>query len=218
MLGSIALLLTFSRSAWVAFSTALAFFLVIAAKTGQRSLIRNWFSLILGISVLLIPFFVVNSDLLGIRLNFGNSFARVPQETQSIGERQLLFQAGNEIFGSHPFTGIGLSVFPYALSMAYPEFPVDYQPAHFVLLDVAVETGIFGAFFFALLIVAPWIALWLNRAQLNFSPALIGMSGLLLVMTIIGFFDYYPWLLAPGRFLQWFSWGAWAAMYQSSKR
>jgi hypothetical protein len=218
VLGITALLLTFSRSAWLAFGFAVLFTLLLFARTAQKPILKNLLSLVLAVLILLVPFILANSELLGIRLNFGDSFTRVPQEAQSIGERQLLFQAGNQIFGSNPITGIGLSVFPYALSLTYPDFPVEYQPAHFVLLDVAVETGIFGAFFFFVLMVGPWIVLWLNRSSIDFNPSLIGASSLLMVITIIGFFDYYPWLLAPGRFLQWFSWGAWAAIYQSSRR
>jgi hypothetical protein len=37
---------------------------------------------------------------------------------------------------------------------------------------------------------------------------------LLLSITIVGFFDYYTWLLVPGRLWQWLAWGLWAAAYK----
>ncbi len=58
--------------------------------------------------------------------------------------------------------------------------------------------------------------MWLKRRQLNFSPALIGISGVLLAVTVVGFFDYYTWLLAPGRLWQWLVWGVWAMTYSRS--
>jgi hypothetical protein len=98
-----------------------------------------------------------------------------------------------------------------------PEFPVDYQPAHFVLLDVASETGIFAAVVYAFLSIAPWMALWINRHRIRFTPYLIASSSLLLAVIAVGWFDYYPWLLAPGRIWQWMAWGFWAVAYQSSR-
>ena len=70
------------------------------------------------------------------------------------------------------------------MSDAYPDFRYNYQPAHFVLLTVAAETGLLGGFFYAALIVAPWALLWWRRRELT--PELIGVSGALLAVTSIG--------------------------------
>jgi hypothetical protein len=50
------------------------------------------------------------------------------------------------------------------------------------------------------------------------SIELIGLYALLLAISLVGLFDYYPWLLAPGRLWLWLSWGMWAAVYQSHRR
>ncbi|MCK4898939.1 MAG: hypothetical protein KAS38_09185, partial [Anaerolineales bacterium] len=92
--------------------------------------------------------------------------------------------------------------------------PYDYQPPHFALLEVAAETGIFGALFYFLAMVAPWLAVWLNRDRLDLTPSFLGTSAVLAAITIVGFFDYYTWLLAPGRIWQWLIWGLWASEYQ----
>jgi len=217
-IASIGLFLTFSRAAWLAFFIAVLAFYIMLMRIRLKKPIFNSMSVIIASLILLIPYLWSNLDLLGIRFNFRSSFENIPQENQSIGERLLLNQAGNKIFSSNPVTGIGLSAFPVALSMTNPDFPVDYQPAHFVLLDVAVETGIFGALIFAILIIVPWFVLWIDRRNIDFSPTLIGVSCLLIAVTALGFFDYYPWLLAPGRLLQWISWGLWGAFYQNAKR
>ena len=97
-----------------------------------------------------------------------------------------------------------------------PDFEFNFQPAHSALLDAAAETGIIGGLFYALALESPWFALWFYRNRLVLSPTLIGFSGLLLALTLLGLFDYYTWLLAPGRLLQWLAWGVWAGAFTSS--
>ena len=46
---------------------------------------------------------------------------------------------------------------------------------------------------------------------------LIGVSGALLAVTLIGLFDYYTWLLAPGRLWQWLAWGLWGSVYRNTR-
>jgi O-antigen ligase len=136
-------------------------------------------------------------------------------ENRAIAERNTLNAATIGIFAAHPILGVGLGTVPLAMRAAYPSFPFDYQPAHFVLLDVAAETGFVGALIYLAAMLSPWIALWLNRRRINFTPALVGISGVLVAVTIVGFFDYYTWLLVPGRLWQWLAWGLWGAVYTS---
>ncbi|MEW5961398.1 MAG: hypothetical protein AB1801_27075, partial [Chloroflexota bacterium] len=77
------------------------------------------------------------------------------------------------------------------------------------------ETGLFGALFYFIALVAPWTALWFNRSRLKFSADLLVVSGVLAAVTIVGFFDYYTWLLGPGRLWQWLVWGLWGSIYQN---
>ena len=215
-LGSLALLLTFSRSAWLAFAFGAALLIFLQVKNHLKQPLTHQLSLLLSTAVVLVPFIWYYAPLVGTRLNYRGSFNQIPQEQQAIGERTLLIQSANEIFARHPFTGVGLAAFPVALMQARPQFPVDYQPAHFVLLEVAAETGIFGGLVYFFLMVAPWLVLWLNRRKIVFSIPLIGVTSLLLAVTVIGFFDYYTWLLAPGRLWQWLIWGLWGAIYTVS--
>ncbi|MGW8250740.1 MAG: hypothetical protein ACWGO1_08870, partial [Anaerolineales bacterium] len=102
---------------------------------------------------------------------------------------------------------------------AQPDFPIDYQPAHNSIVAAAADIGLFGASAYAIALTAPWLALaaawWKGNRQL-FNLHLIGLTGLLLALTVIGLFDYYTWLLAPGRLWQWLAWGLWGAAYQAS--
>jgi hypothetical protein len=102
--------------------------------------------------------------------------------------------------------------------MAQPKFDFYYQPPHLALLNAAAETGIFGAMFFFMALTIPWLAVWLRRRRLNFSLHFVGACAVLLAVSVVGLFDYYPWLLAPGRFWQWMAWGLWAAFYEREIR
>lgn len=217
-LGCLGLFLTFSRSAWLAFGAGLTLLLAFLVRLNQPMSIRIWFSLVLGSVLLLTPFILQNAKFIRMRLNFNRSFEINPQETQSMGERELLNNAANEIFSAHALLGVGLGAYPTAMRGQYPSFPLDYQPAHMTLLEAAAEIGILGALFYGFLMVSPWLALWMNHRQLQFTPLLIGASALLLAVSVVGFFDYYTWLLEPGRYWQWLAWALWGLAYQTSRR
>jgi hypothetical protein len=180
--------------------------------------LANWIVLIAAGAIIMVPLVWQNARNLGVRLGANASFQQIGPEAQSIQERVVLDSAANEIFAGHAVTGIGLGASPIALMQAKPVFQYYYQPAHFVLLDVATETGIFGALFYFLILVMPWLALIFYRKRLNFSMGLIAASGALAAITVVGFFDYYPWLLTAGRTWQWLIWGLWAASFQMSTK
>jgi O-antigen ligase len=156
-----------------------------------------------------LPFAWQDRELLGIRLGAGGSFTEIPSELGSIGERRVLVDAGNKVFQLHPLTGIGVGGTPQAFLKEFPNFPVSYQPVHFVILNSAVETGLFGAVFYLGLLAGPWAVLYTKR-RMALNPDLVAAFALLLAISVVGFFDYYTWLLVPGRLWQWLAWGLWA--------
>lgn len=207
---ALGLLLTFSRSAWLAFAGGLVVLLLYFLFYRHKQAIFTLLALYGAVLVILLPFIWHNAPYLGVRLNVGGSFEAVPQEVQSLGERQLLNQVTNQLFTERALLGVGLGALPVAMSQQYPDFPVNYQPAHFVLLVSAAETGLLGGTFYAILMLAPWLALWMMlRRRLAITPELLLASALLLATTIISLFDYYTWLLFPGRMWQWLIWGLW---------
>ena len=216
-IGTVGLLLTFSRSAWVALiggSLAIAVLLIV---TRQRLRAQRWFGLMIAGLIAVLPFAWSNADYLGVRLNVNNSFVTVASEDQALGERVILAGLARGMIADRPW-GVGLGTFPIALHEREPDYPFNYQPPHQVLLEAASELGVIGGGLYFVMIVAPWIALILNRRRLIASPALIGLSGLILAVSAIGVFDYYTWLLAPGRLWLWLSWGLWGAMYQAAQQ
>jgi hypothetical protein len=112
--------------------------------------------------------------------------------------------------------GVGNGALPLAMYKLDDQFQKEYyyQPAHFVLLDAAAELGLLGGMFWMWLLVTPVIALWFLRRKFVANPWMAAAAAALLVITIIGFYDYYPWLSVPGRLWQWSAWGLFAGAVQ----
>lgn len=211
LVGLPALLVTFSRSAWLAFLTG-AMVLVGAEMIHRRwNSIKSLLWLILISMMLIAPIFLAYARFFGVRLNAGNSFNTPSAEQQSLGERALLIHYAAPIFESHLLTGVGLGASPLAFKAYYPDFPVPYEPPHLALVDAALETGIPGFIFYLALLVSPFIIAIRRYRSLLSNPLTLTALTLLLSITIVGFFDYYTWLLFPGRLWQWLAWGLWAA-------
>lgn len=218
-LSTLGLLLTFSRSAWLALAGGLGAIIFLFVATRQGEPLARWLSLAGAAMILLVPFLWHNLPYLGVRLNANDAFGQVTLENRSLSERDYLVQGTLEIWREHPLLGIGIGASPEAERLRYPdpnEFGADYQPVHVALLAVLVETGPIGAILYLAAMALPWFALAWNRKRLIFSPALIGMTGILLAVTVVGFLDYYAWLLAPGQLWQWLIWGAWGGVYTNS--
>jgi O-antigen ligase len=215
-MGGLGLLYTYSRSAWLATGASLAFVGIAYLKNRQASRFRSWLTLLGAGLIFMLPFLWSSAQLVGVRLNREDSYNLDPHENQSLGERAILNSAAIDLFSRNPLFGVGLGTFPIALKQEQPDYAFNYQPAHFVLLDVAAETGIVGALFYLFGMTSPWLALWMNRGHLRLNPQLIAASAFLLGLAILSTFDYYPWLLEPGRLWQWIGWGLWAAVYAQS--
>lgn len=219
LMGALGLALTFSRSAWLAFASGLGLALVLLAITRQREPLAHWFSLGAAAALLLVPFLWHSLPYLGVRLNANDAFAQVALEERSLSERDYLLKGNLQLWSEHALFGVGIGASPQAEWLRFPdpnEFGADYQPVHIVLLEVATEIGIFGGLVWLIVMLTPWLALFWNRKRLTWSPALIGLSGVLLAVTVVGLFDYYTWLLAPGQLWQWLIWGAWSGLYAES--
>jgi len=214
---TLALALSFSRSAWLAYAGAGLFLVGTAVALGRWAPTRRALRLALLSAVALAPLVWRNWEAFGTRLNANRSFEQIPSEIQALGERSLLTRSANRIFVEHPINGIGLGASPLAMRDYYPDFPVNYQPPHYALLAVAVETGILGAACYLLLLILPWLAIGINRKVYTSNPATVTCAALLLAMTIIGFLDYHTWTYNAGRDLHWLAFGVWSASVRRVK-
>ncbi len=210
-LGVAALVVTFSRSAALGFAVGLSFAFVLFLARRDWQALKVWSAACLVALVVTAPLIMPYSDYFGARLNPSSQAVGSPEQ-RSLSEREALARNTNEIFVDNALVGVGAGVLPTAMKDAFPDFQYNYAPAHIVILVVAAETGILGAFAYGVIMVAPWVLLWLRRGQLT--SELIGVSAALLALHIIGLFDYYTWSLTAGRIWFWLILGLWIVAYR----
>jgi hypothetical protein len=178
-LATIALTLTFSRTAWLAAVVVLILWLIPKYLPFlKKYLIQNTTYFILFLSILS-PF----------ALSHLSSSAIFP--SVSIEYRLALFQAAQSIITQHPLLGIGLNNFIPALPQHLPAPPTLslLQPVHNIFWLILSETGLLGLSF----------ALWglfatLKRITTNQLPT--SFSLILVAVLITGATDHY-WLTLP---------------------
>jgi hypothetical protein len=209
-----AVFVTFSRSAALALlaGTGLAVVLLFAGRH-WRSL-GNRLVACLVAALLIAPFLLPFAPYLGARVNPGAQQAGSTEE-RAISERQALAKNTNEIFIERPLTGTGIGGLPTAMFHDYPGFRYHYSPAHVVLLVVAAESGIFGAFAYAVLMLAPWLLAWWHRNDLG--PEQIGTLAALLALSIVSMLDYYTWSLTSGRIWFWLVLALWLVTHRRDR-
>jgi O-antigen ligase len=212
--GVLALFFTYSRSAWLAIFVSLLFLIYHFFVRSSRKEFWRDLGILAAVFAISLPFAWANKELVGVRLDPSVSFEEIELETGSAGGRRVLASAANTIFEDNAILGVGLGTAPQAMMKAFPVFPVPFAPAHNVLLNAALETGILGALFIFVLLLAPWVALFLKR-DIGLTPDLIVSSSVLLALTVVGWFDVYPLLAGTGILLQILAWGMWARGYMN---
>jgi O-antigen ligase len=202
----LALVMTFSRSAWISFFAAGSF--MVASEAFARRWDSVKVAILLGVVSLLIvsPFIKKNITLFQSRVNSGNAARDAPMV-----ERAFLQDAGNTIFMEHSAIGIGLGTAPLAMKLRFGTFPLNFQPPHLALLAAAMETGVLGAIFYFLLLVIPFLTLIFDWNVRSRQPMFMSAFALLLAITVVGLFDYYTWSYSYGRAWQWLGWGLYSA-------
>ncbi len=209
------MLFSFSRSAWIGFAVAALIGVVLLKCVAGHEPIP-WKKLGLALAVLLIcglAFALTQWPLLRPRLGLTSEGV----EIRSLEERAVLEVAAWALIREHPWLGVGYGNFTRAARALESTIEAAYplgQPVHRVPLLVAAELGLPGALLWLLLTAGPWAAMWARR-HIWCSPAVlpgvaIGLPGALAILTVIGWFDFYPWLSHQGRLAMWVLLGLWA--------
>ncbi len=173
LLGTIALLLTFSRAAILVWVVIVITIIAFRKKT--------WiFAALLVLSIL-----VAVSPLLVSRFSFSLT-------DESITQRLFLIQASFAMILSHPLFGIGLNNFlpslPYFTDAASQQFIL--QPVHNIFLLTASETGVVG---FIGMLVFLWMCI--KRSDSLLKLMLLGS------VVILGMIDHYFLTIQQGQLL-----------------
>ncbi len=222
-LGLVALVLSFSRGAWLGALGALAWGGVVirwrAAKRARASEARTWrlrrqacagrlsarsWVRWTALGLLAVGLFggliIVLGPMLQSRLLLNAS----PLEQQSVDERVLLLEASAVFISQHPLLGVGAGNMPLA-ELSYPPTSNIAQPAHNVPLAVAVETGPVGLLLWLIPPISVLWGVWRGRAAAG-AWVWAGSAALVAVL-IAAQLDHYFWSQPPGRLMYWLTIG-----------
>ena len=198
------LLITFSRSAWIAtvVGGAVSIVLLGRARLLDQRAIRPLITLAaIGLILTLVFALVFQPFLIG-RIDP----ATQPLETYSMVQRESTVEIARQLIAAQPLTGVGAANFVLAAS-AWFGYPVDW--VHNVLWLITSELGLPGLTLF-LLMIGVLMAVGVRRWQLRsitLWQALIG--GSLVGLLPILLFDHYLWTDPPGVLLFAFLAGLW---------
>ncbi len=218
LFGAAALLLTFSRAAWVG---ALAAGFALERSTFERSTFERFpcgdfatlrrRALVLGLSALAVALALI----FALRGFFFARLAPAPAgggtrlERQSREERRALNAAGWQLWRAHPWLGVGAGAYMVAVARL-PQPPEPLEPAHSLPLLVVAELGAVGA---GLLVGgAAAGAGWRARSRRGKRVGVEAMvcRAIALGVLIASLLDHFWWTLAPGRDAFWLALALWA--------
>lgn len=190
-LNSAALVLTYSRSAFLAL--LIAFFVYISIRESRIAL-----KYILFVAAIFI-FFVVVFNLEGLFLN-----RILFEDISSFNERILFFNISKAMLIAFPL-GVGLG--NYTLLMSdFTNMKLDpwlYQPVHNIYMLITNEIGIIGLVVFILLLISLGIGLFYKMKKSQKSEKDLGaiLITILVGFSVIGLFDHYLVSLYHGQVL-----------------
>jgi hypothetical protein len=210
-LGALALVVTFSRSAWIGLGAGLVVLLLLATRGGDRQAVRRWTVSVVAVSLAVAALVPSVAPFLAARATAPSS---IHNETRSIEERLALNEQTVAVLRERPLTGTGIGELPLAIATAFPDSRYGRAPAHLVPLTVAAEIGVVGGLAWLGLLAAPWVLL--ASASRAWTRDLAIASAALAVFAAVGFFDYYPWGSPIGRLWWWVLVGLWAGAWRAA--
>lgn len=189
------LLITFSRSAWlatIAGGIAAAALWMRGRRLNRRTIVPIAQLAIVGL-ICAIVFAIAFQPFLVGRFQVSTD----PYETLSITEREAMLRVAGRLIAAHPLTGVGAANF----SVASRAFGDSLGWAHNVPLLIASELGLGGLALFVVMLGAMGLTGWTRwqAGSIEFWQALVGgaLAGLATVML----FDHYLWTAPQGTLL-----------------
>ncbi|HEU5367223.1 MAG TPA: O-antigen ligase family protein, partial [Ktedonobacterales bacterium] len=218
-MGLLALLLSFSRAAWLGIFIAMLWAGLLLWKKrraarrmvvpqpdgvggtrvggfgGRRPVGAVLTASLLGVG-LLIGLVAALGPVLQSRLLLNPS----PLEQRSLSERDILLEAGAVFFSQHPWLGVGAGNMPL-VELSYSPTRNIGESTHNVPVVVAVETGLFGLLLWLIPPIGALWAAWHRRAAL--SAAGLAASAALAALLTAAQLDHYLWTAPTGSLIWW---------------
>jgi hypothetical protein len=204
LFGLWALLLTFSRSAWIGFAAggfALLPYIWIRLKRRDLRLTLVVFGIAVIVAGML--FVILYRPFLAARTGEGDESI----ELRSISDRVVYNEMAYRAIASSPVLGVGINNFPWIASyyLSLTTYDLRGQPVHQVFLSAWSELGIVGYVLTAgALLLGVEIALRTLRQDPN--PDRLAQAALLcgvIALMMIGLLDHYPWTLIHFQVAWW---------------
>jgi hypothetical protein len=209
-LGTAALLLTFSRSAWLGGAAGGLVLLAALLKHAdyRREYGRQLTAIIAGGLIILALFGFSQRDLILSRFQVQSGYT----ESRSINERIVLNELSFEIIRQRPILGVGASNFSLAVVPPISQMrDINAQPVHNVPLLTASELGLGGGLLWLWLMLAPLIVTIRQHQQQPLSLWTWGLTAALAALAVIDLFDFYSWGWPQGRLWRWVLMGLWVS-------
>jgi hypothetical protein len=186
------LLLSFSRSAWLAAG------LVLPPLAGwlawRRQELRRPLAVTLGAAGLIL---IVAAGLLMPQILSRLDPLATATESRSLQERGALIGLALDVVRERPLAGVGAG--NLALALQHVDAEISPQPVHYVPLLLAAEVGLLGGGIWAWLWLAPGLALAGRLREAG--PWPVFLSATWFAWGAIGLWDSYPWALNSGLLL-----------------
>lgn len=200
------LLLSFSRAAWLAAGLTLPIALVVCFLKVPAARWRLAISSA-GLIAILVAFVFLAGGQLSSRLepvvnllaNRSTSAGQTPQnlEAFSLSERAALNSVALDIIVTRPLRGIGAGNFALAIPHLRPDMRA--QAVHNVPLLLAAEVGIVGGILW-LVIALGMVSRFILNARTGDEWLLCAICAFF-ALSVVSFFDSYPWSLNSGLLL-----------------
>ena len=193
-----ALLLTFSRSAWLGFGASIVV-MVLASfrvwRVQQSIMIRGVFCL--GVlAITLGVFWGIYQPFLAARAGVGEE----PVEQRSTSDRAVYNQIAGEAIRQSPILGLGIGNYPWyaAKYLSKTGFDLKGQPVHNIYLSAWSELGVIGLGLFGVTVLMG-IRQGIQNLRRSESATqtfyyAAGM-GMIAAFLVIGLFDHYTWTI-----------------------
>jgi hypothetical protein len=188
-LGLYALLLTFSRAAWIGLAAGLALLALVVWRAG---LLRRALPLALSLLAAGALFAALYWPFVLARAGAGDETT----EQRSVADRVVYTQFALRAVTEYPLAGVGSGNFPWRASyyLMFVDFDLRGDNVHNVYLSAWAELGTVGLALLTLALAAgTWAAV--RALRVDSDPARAALFAGFVALAVIGLFDHYPWTM-----------------------